>query len=237
MRVLVLSDLHVPFQHKDAYAFIKSLLRKYQPQEVVFIGDLTDQHAISKWEHDPDGDAAGPELQKTIKALRPLYKMIPKAKVCLGNHDMRAYKRAFSAGIPKVFLRSLSETLQAPPTWEWAIHFVLDGVRYEHGDAAGERSSGSTAIRNLPIKNMQSTVFGHFHVHAGIEYAANPRMLYFGMNVGCLIDKDAYAFEYGKMWKTKPIISCGLVLQGRPYLIPMELDTNGRWTGKNKGIE
>ena len=231
MRVLAISDLHIPFQHKNTLDFIKYLLKHYKPHEVVFVGDLTDQHAMSRWEIDPDGDIAGKELEKTIQILKDFYKIIPKAKVCIGNHDLRAYKKAFSAGISKVFLRDIRDVLQAPKGWVFDTYFVIDEIRYEHGDSAGE-GSGTNAIRNLPIKNMQSTVFGHYHIRAGIEYGANPRMLYFGMNVGCMIDKDAYAFEYGRLWKMKPIIACGVVLDGIPHLVPMLLDKNGLWQGQ-----
>ena len=49
------------------------------------------------------------------------------------------------------------------------------------------------------------------------------------MNVGCGIDAKAYAFNYGKDSRKKPILSCGVVIDGKPYLEIMTLDKKGRW--------
>jgi hypothetical protein len=78
---------------------------------------------------------------------------------------------------------------------------------------------------------MQSTVIGHIHAFAGIQWNANPRHLFFGFNVGCLIDRHLYAFKYGKKFKNKPILGVGLIENGIPKYIPMLLNQKGRWIG------
>ena len=77
--------------------------------------------------------------------------------------------------------------------------------------------------------NMMSTTIGHIHSHAGINYIANIDKLIFAFNVGCLIDKSAYAFGYGKHIKAKPILGCGLIEHDVPYFVPMMLNKAGRW--------
>ena len=44
------------------------------------------------------------------------------------------------------------------------------------------------------------------------------------MDSGCLIDVDAWQFAYGKHMNKKPILSCGVVLDGIPYheIMPIE---------------
>lgn len=42
------------------------------------------------------------------------------------------------------------------------------------------------------------------------------------MQVGCGIDKTSYAMAYGKNFR-KPIISCGVVIEGNPYIEMMNL--------------
>lgn len=227
-KVLIISDPHFPFAHPDTLIFLRAVQRKHNTNKTVCIGDLLDNHALSRFDHDPDGDAPGPELRRTIEQLRPFYRAFPRVQVCYGNHDLRAYKKAFTEGIPKAFLRSLKETLQAPRDWEWSDSFEIDGVCYMHGDMA----SLANIMQTLPLKNAQSTVFGHLHKRAGILYQANSKSLFFGMNVGCLIDTKAYAFAYGKSMVEKPIISCGVVLDGLPAVVPMVLNSKGRWTGK-----
>jgi hypothetical protein len=36
-----------------------------------------------------------------------------------------------------------------------------------------------------------------------------------------MVDVDAYAFQYGKNSKDKPVIGCGVVIDGVPSFIPM----------------
>jgi hypothetical protein len=44
------------------------------------------------------------------------------------------------------------------------------------------------------------------------------------MAVGCGIDKNAYAFEYGRDFKKRPILGCGIVFSPtNAQFIPMKL--------------
>ena len=45
--VLVISDMHLPFQHKDTFRFLQALKDKYKPSTVVCIGDECDKHSLS----------------------------------------------------------------------------------------------------------------------------------------------------------------------------------------------
>ena len=67
-----------------------------------------------------------------------------------------------------------------------------------------------------------SAVIGHAHSYLGVKYNANPRNIVFGMNVGCGIDIDAYAMRYGKYFKLKPTLGCGVVIsKTEAYSVPM----------------
>jgi hypothetical protein len=50
-----------------------------------------------------------------------------------------------------------------------------------------------------------------------------------GMNVGCLIDVEQYAFSYVKKFKFLPTLAAGAVLYGTPVIFPMKTDGKGRW--------
>jgi hypothetical protein len=52
------------------------------------------------------------------------------------------------------------------------------------------------------------------------------------MIVGCLIDDKSLAFSYNKLQMKRPIIGCGIILDGQPKLLPMILDKNGDWIKK-----
>lgn len=223
--VLAIGDLHAPFQHPDHLKFLKWIKDKYSPTDIICMGDEIDAHALSNFEHDPDGMSAGDELKAAVESLEPLYKMFPKVKVCTSNHTARPYRQAYKHGIPRAFLRDYKEFLEAPVGWQWGDSWEVDGVTYEHG----EGFSGQNAALKAALANMNSTVIGHVHSFAGIQYSANPKHLIFGFNVGCLIDVDGYAFAYGKKHKSKPIIGAGLVIKGVPSFVPMLLDSRGRW--------
>jgi hypothetical protein len=230
--VLVISDLQIPFQHKDTFEFLHAVKTAYKPTEVVNIGDEVDMHALSDYVHDPDGYSPGHELEAALEVLHEeLYSCFPKSKVCISNHTSRPFRRAEACGIPRKFLRDYAEFLEAPEGYEWRDYWIIDGVRYEHGDAL-QGGVGATATRNAPLRNMRSTVFGHFHSNAGIQYVASPEALYFGFNVGCLIDFKAYAFKYAHKTKNRPVLGCGIVDEGIPTFVPMLLDKRGRWVGR-----
>ena len=63
----------------------------------------------------------------------------------------------------------------------------------------------------------------------GISYWGNPDSLLWAMQVGCLIDKDSMAFAYDKVFKDRPIIGCGIILDSQPKLLPMVLSKGGSW--------
>lgn len=227
MRVLAIPDLHYPFAHPDHLKFLKAVKRKYKPNQVVCLGDEVDMHAMSDYDTDPDGLSPGDELTAALLDLRRLYKVFPNVKVCTSNHTSRPYRKAYKFGIPRAFLRSYKEFLEAPDGWRWADSHEVDGVIYEHGEAF----SGQSAALKSALANMQSTVIGHIHAFAGIAWSANPKHLVFGFNVGCLIDQHAYAFNYGKKLKAKPILGCGVIIDGIPIFVPMLLNAQGRWVG------
>ena len=52
--VLVISDMHIPYHHPDALAFLTALKRQFKFDHIVNIGDELDQHAITMHEHNPD---------------------------------------------------------------------------------------------------------------------------------------------------------------------------------------
>lgn len=227
-RVLCIADTQNPFEHEDYLPFLKAVYKKYSLDVVVHVGDEIDHHALGDWDKDPDGMSAGDELRAAIESLKPFYKAFPEVKVCTSNHTARIFKRAFKAGIPKAYLKPYSAFLDAPQGWQWADRWEVDGVVYEHGLGY----SGPMGAMKAALDNMKPTVIGHLHSDAGIHYWANQDRLVWGMNVGSGIDRKQYAFDYGKVFKKKPILSCGVVIDGSPVLVAMRLNKRGRWVGK-----
>jgi hypothetical protein len=226
--VLAVPDMHLPFGHKDAFAFLKAVKEKYSPQTIVNLGDMEDWHSINMHDHNPNGLSPGDELKRLREAVKPYFKLFPCMKICTSNHGQLPFRRAHKFGMPSELIKSYRSILEMPKGWDIKDSWEVDGVIYEHGDPF----TGQAAAIKCAEKNMQSTVIGHVHSFAGIQYSANSKHLIFGFNVGCLIDREAYAFDYAKKIKSKPILGCGIIVHGIPTFIPMLLTKTGRWTGK-----
>lgn len=216
--ILVIGDTHEPFT-KDGYLeFCRNVQEKYDCGTVVHIGDLTDNHAVSYHEKDPEGKSAGDEFNLALENCKKWYYTFPNVKICIGNHDALPFRKAFTAGLPKGWLKTYQELLQSPSTWEWDFKHIINGIIFQHGTGL----SGEMAAINTARENRQSTVIGHLHTVCNTRYLASYKDLIFGLTVGCGIDHTKYAFAYGKENSRKPVVACAVIVDGIPINIPME---------------
>lgn len=214
-RVLVVGDLHEPFSHAKYLDFCIDTYNSFNCNKVVFIGDLVDNHATSNWGADPEGKSAVDELEFAVEKLKLWYRRFPEASVLYGNHCTRAFKKAFKAGLPPKWLKEFNELIEAPKKWKFFDRLFIDSVLYEHGT-----QSGDMAAVNAARNHRCSYVQGHAHSFAGVRYLASADgSTIFAANVGCGIDENAYAFAYGKSESRRPVISCGVVLEGKQCYI------------------
>jgi hypothetical protein len=202
----------------DAVDFLVETYKKYNCNNVVMIGDIMDNHYSSFHESDPDGMGAGEELRLAISQLSEVAEAFPDAKVCIGNHDAIPDRKGFTGGLSKTWIKSMKDVMldHGIPVegWDFADHHTVDGVKYVHG-------VGRQAKQRM-IQDGESIVQGHYHSRSSIEYLVNKNHKHFSMQVGALIEDDAYAMAYGKHF-AKSHKNCGVVLDGVPILIYMEL--------------
>lgn len=226
--ILIISDTHIPYHHKDLIPFLKAIKKKYKPDRVVHIGDEVDKHAMSMHDSDPDLPSAGDELKQSLPIIKQLENLFPDMDILDSNHGSLVYRRALKHGIPKAYLRHYNEFLEVGKGWKWHDDLTLDTpggpVYFCHGKVAD--------VLKLAQSMGMSCVQGHYHSSYSIKYYGNSLGLYFGLQVGCLIDKDSLAFRYNKTQRARPIIGLGMIIDGLPKLIPMVLNKNGRWIGK-----
>ncbi len=226
--ILVISDLHTPYNHPDAVAFLKACKDKFKPNSVVCIGDEADFHALSYHESNPDLAAAGEELIKAIEALKPIYKLFPNCTVIESNHGSMVLRKAITGGIPKKAIKSYNEILEAPKGWKWVDDLIL---QTEIGPIYFCHGKSSTAGK-LASQYGMSTVQGHFHERAQVTVISTPEKLMFDVHTGCLADDKSLALQYNKINPKRPIVSIVVIINGVPQIIPMILRKGGRWTGK-----
>ena len=229
-RIMVIPDIHAPYEHPDALRFLEAVRDAINPDLVVNLGDLQDGHALSFHDSDPNLDSAGMEFEKARAFTQKLAKLFPHMLECHSNHGSLIYRRAKAHGIPVQMLRSYREMLfpnggGAGWSWRyaWKINTPKGFVTFKH------QASGDPLLDAAHTGTSLCT--GHEHGKFDIQYAASSDRLYWGMRSGCLIDKDSMAFAYGKHTRNKPILGCSAIIDGLPHLIPMIMDTDGRWVG------
>jgi hypothetical protein len=218
-RVLAPADWHTPYMHPDYLEWVESLYKKYKCDTIVHCGDLRDFHRISFHENEPGSYSDNEEVRLAREQTAKFFKKHPIGYMCESNHDKLPYRKAKSVGMGEWYLKSKNDILGIPDGWKVADYHIIDGVRYEHGD----RKGGQYGYKGLAVKNRMSTVSGHSHAYAGIAFIANDLDMIFGMNVGSGVDRDAIAMAYGMSFPDKPILSCGIVIDGSPYLEIMDL--------------
>jgi hypothetical protein len=213
--ILIIGDLHEPFTKKGYLEFCRKQQEIYNCGTIIFIGDLIDNHYSSYHETDPDGYSAGEELDLAIQNIQEWYYTFPQATVIIGNHDRLVYRKAFTSGVSKRWIKEYSEVLETP-CWRFVENLNLFGINFNHGE-------GGTA-RNRAKSELQSQVQGHLHTQLYSEFLVGANYIIFGLQVGCGVDNKSYAMAYGRNFK-KPAIGCGVVLnEGKlPIAIPMKL--------------
>jgi predicted phosphodiesterase len=217
-RVLVIGDTHFPAVHKNYFAFVKKIRDKYKCNEVVHMGDVVDHHCISFHAKHPENEGAVTEYKKAMNYIKQWEKEFPSLKICIGNHDERVFRLASSVGIPDFYLKTYNE-VYGTTKWEWMYAHIIDGTRYQHGTG----SSSQYPAFNTAKMSAFPIVMGHHHSIAGINWLCGPDRRIFGMDVGCGVDKNRYEMAYGKNLIKKPVISCGVVIDGHPYLELMDM--------------
>lgn len=229
--ILHIPDQHAPYHHKDAIPFLRAVAALYSPDLVVNAGDELDYHAMSFHDSDPNLDSAGAELEAGKLWLHELHEHFPNVLICDSNHGSMAFRRAKAHGLPVQLIKSYRDVVfpdGGGAGWHWAESWR---VKTQLGDVLFKHQASGSILADA-AHNACNLMVGHNHGNYSVEYTASSNRLYWGAFGGCLIDKDSYAFAYGKHSLRKPVIGCTIILRGRPMLIPMVLNKEGRWNGK-----
>jgi predicted phosphodiesterase len=200
--------------HRDYIKFLKKIEKKHKCNRVVHIGDLVDWNSISF--HDKEAFMPNPvdEFKQAQKQVKALHKAFPKVDILIGNHDSLPSRKAASLGLPDEVIRDFDRLWGLEG---WTIHpryhdLVIDDVVYRHGDKG---KGGQVAAHKNAQAEFSSLVQGHLHAQASVVYHANKEDCVFGMQVGCGVDHDHPAMNYGRVYAAKPILGCGVVYNSK----------------------
>lgn len=204
-RILVIGDLHEPFSLDSYLDHCIAVYERNNCNQVIFIGDVIDNHYSSYHETDADGMGGADELEYAIQRIARWREAFPVADVVIGNHDRIIMRKAQTSSVPSKWIREYKDVLEVP-RWNFVERVVYDDVQYIHGEA------GKAHIKCRA--DMMSTVQGHLHSECYVQWFVGARFKIFGMQVGCGIDHESYAMAYAKAGK-KPAIGCGVVINGQ----------------------
>jgi len=214
-RILVISDLHAPYQDPEALQFLQMLKDRYDFTRIISVGDEQDVSAASFHETNVDMLSAGHELLEAQKVLKELEKMFPRMDIMSSNHGDLFYRKAKAHGIPLHVIKPYNEVLGVGEGWKWHNDLIVElptgeDVYFCHGKS----QNGLKLSQNMSMNCVQ----GHYHNSFNIQYWSSPRALYWSMQVGCLIDDKSLAMSYNKLTVNRPILWVGVIIEGVPFL-------------------
>lgn len=206
--VLVIGDLHCPFELNGYLEFCKKQQHRFKCGTIVLIGDLIDNHFSSYHDTNADGFSAGQELDLSIQRIKKWYHAFPKAIVTIGNHDRLIHRKNTSSGVSKRWIREYKDVLETPD-WSFVEEYVFNDILFVHGEQ-------SNALRKAQTE-FKSVVSGHLHTEGYVKLLNGGKN--FAMQVGTGIDFSSYAFGYAQRG-VQPILSCGVIVDGTPIIVP-----------------
>ena len=152
--IMVIPDIHAPYQHPDTVAFLTTVKAQFNPDLVVDLGDELDYHAMSFHDSDPNLDSAGVELEKGKEFLNELHQHFPQVLVCHSNHGSMQFRRAKAHGIPVQLIKKYRDVIfpeHGAPEWSWShnwrINTPLGEVLFKHQVCIADVSSTKTRWR------------------------------------------------------------------------------------------
>jgi len=226
--ILVFGDTHFPYSHEDTIEFLSTIKKKYNPTKVICTGDEIDNHSISYHEHDPDLYSPGVELIKARDKMKQLYNLFPIVNIVDSNHGSLIFRKRKTAGLPLEVIKPMKEILHAPKGWNWHPYYRY---RMINGQTLYVVHGQKKNVLTLAKQYGCCVAQGHFHTESNISYSSSPDKLIWGASVGCLIDDKSLSMMYNKVIADRPILSCLLITDGIPIIIPMVIK-NHRWIGK-----
>jgi len=248
-RIVVISDLQVPYNHEGATNALIRFIKRIKPDALACVGDEADLPMVSRWEDGYRGEYS-PAIQSDLDTTRGLLGAFRKAlgsdkpfTIVRSNHTDRL-ERYIERKAPAIAsLRGLTYPelvglKELDITWLNQMGEIAPGVLLAHGDEGSiSQVSGMTGYKLMDATG-KSVVCGHTH-RQGLVWASkgfNGRLeSRFALEVGHLMDmnKAHYLRPRGAAnWQ----LGFGMLeVTGKhvtPYAIPMRPDGSFTWAGK-----
>jgi predicted phosphodiesterase len=165
IKLLVISDLHIPYQKTSAINKAIKIGKEAKCQGVVILGDLVDFHKVSRYRHDADAKDIKEELKLGRHWLRILKLDFHNVWYIPGNHEDRldAYISDNAPSLGVLDELNLDRLLKLE---EIGVNYVKGFIHcgdmsFCHGHEF--RIAGLDPARKLFGKMKKSAMCGHLH--------------------------------------------------------------------------
>lgn len=225
----IISDTHFPYHHRDVFDFLEAIADRYNITAWRHTGDINDNHYPSYHELEPGAYDGETELGLAREACQRLETIAPVLVIARGNHDDLPVRKAKTARIPEQHIKDPNAVFGVGNGWTWVPREIIRTSRNEL--TLLTHSVGSNARTNA-MRFAHNSVQGHHHSEFGVHWYADNSNLRWHFAAGCLVNPSAPVFRYmDRAVHRRPIIGCGVIVEGKPIAVPMRLKTNGRWDG------
>ena len=206
---LILSDVHIPYQHERACDAVLERILRMKPDVVVANGDIIDAKSLGRFARSPDAARIGEELDGAETFFASVRQASGKSRIRVteGNHELRLkrYLMTDAAGLFGLSCLDLRSLLGLTPA-EWTAYgktLRIGPMAISHGRLLSS-ITGFSARRALTaaLENGTATapmiVVSHCH-RLGAFTRATPLGMRGAVETGCLAD-----WERADYCPTKP---------------------------------
>jgi len=123
---LIIPDLHLPYQHRDAFDFLYKLHMRYKFKRILNVGDIFDHHRPSFHESETDALNSEDEFAAAMRDAEELQSLFPDMIITIGNHDAIPVRQAKSVGLPLGMLSDFNRVYGLKASWKWREQHWFD---------------------------------------------------------------------------------------------------------------
>lgn len=224
---MVLPDLHFPFQNVAACRQVSKRIEQIKYTHVIQVGDLLDQYSFTRFAKKnlyiperelKDGRTAAEGMWKFIRSKQPQAQCVQ----LLGNHDVRAIKRAQerlpeAQDIVKDSLLELYEFEGVQLVRDPRCDFMIEDIMFLHGykSKLGDHTKFSRT----------HTVHGHTH-KGGVAFVPMQGKILWELDAGYLADADKEPMAYTEQKTSNWTLGFGEIEEVCGTLVPRFIPIN-----------
>ena len=207
-KILLLSDLHIPFH--DDRSIVKILSTNEKFDFILLNGDILDAYSLSKYVVDPRLRNFADEIKITKELLQYIRNKFKKSHIIFkyGNHEERYEKYLFHKA-PELFGIEEYELNRILSFEKFGIEYVnnkrpikVNELYVLHGHEIGNSAySPVNPARTIYLRTKKNTIVGHYHQPSTHQEPSLDKKFITCWSTGCLCDLNPNYIPINK-WAT-----------------------------------